>query len=152
MSDRHRNTIGLLSERPYDRISIVLCTWNLWARDDFGKDHLANEVPVQCKFTQTDFLFFHSLKHPRQERTAMDMITFLKTHAPNVDVHVVEDQGGFLAHVGYYFWENGPKHHALQLIRDMRLEIGLDPMDIRQMCAEAMVLKVVIDGESVNIW
>ena len=80
----------------------------------------------------------------------MDMITFLKATQPNVDVHVVQDRDGFLDHVGYYFWENGPKHHTLQLIRDMRLEIGLEPMDIRKMLAEAKQVKVIIDGEDVK--
>jgi hypothetical protein len=77
----------------------------------------------------------------------MDIISFLKTSFSGQDVHVVIPDGAYNKHVGYYFWEKGIDQHKLQLIREMRTDIGLDVMDIRQLCADAKIVKVHLSGE-----
>jgi hypothetical protein len=75
---------------------------------------------------------------------------YLTNNCFGQDVHLVQVKDERDVHLGYYFWEGGKKVHELQLIRDMRLVIGLDPTDIRQMLAEAKLIKVSIEDETVT--
>ena len=81
----------------------------------------------------------------------MDIVEFLGKNFPKQDVHVVQSNDGWNTHLGYYFWEGGHKKHELQLIRDLRLSVGLDPLEIRQMCAEAKLVKVIINDKTISL-
>jgi hypothetical protein len=85
------------------------------------------------------------------DTSSNQFIKFLGANFPKQDLHVMEVKNEQDLHIGYYFWQGGEKVHELQLIRSMRLEIGLDALEIRQMCADAKVIRLSFDNDDIVI-